>query len=58
VWSTSVDFEYVERHKPTITIAEIPERFLTFRPNDASLVEEVSVDKVRAWRQRQSESAQ
>ncbi len=51
IWSTSVDFEYVKRHKTNITIAEIPERFLTAHPSDNARVEEASVDKIRAWRE-------
>jgi hypothetical protein len=49
VWSNSVDAQYVERHRPAITIAEIPERFLTALPADGVGVEDYAVERVRAW---------
>jgi alginate O-acetyltransferase complex protein AlgJ len=53
VWSTSVDVEYAVRHKPSLVIAEIPERFLTLCPDDKVRVEEYASERVRAWINRQ-----
>lgn len=52
IWSTTVDLEYIARHRPNITISEIPERFLTLNQQDSSRVEEYAVDKLRIWQER------
>jgi hypothetical protein len=52
VWTTAVDVEYVVRHKAHLTIAEIPERFLTICPDDSTRVEENALSRVQAWRGR------
>ncbi len=52
VWSSSIDYSYVDTQKPNITIAEIPERFLTAVPQDSEYVERCGSEKVNSWRKR------
>src|SRR3712207_6852351 len=34
IWSTSLDYDYIGRHKPALAIMEIPERFVRQCPTD------------------------
>jgi alginate O-acetyltransferase complex protein AlgJ len=49
IWSTFVDFEYVSRHKPNLTIAEMPERFLTICPNDGQNQDDFARERLAKW---------
>jgi hypothetical protein len=52
VWSTGIDVDYVARHRVGLTIAELPERFLTACPDDATPVEDFAAERLRQWRAR------
>ncbi len=47
VWSTSIDFQYVQRVKPDIVITEIVERFMPRVPDDGFNLEEYVRRKMR-----------
>ena len=50
VWSTSLDFGYIERHKPSLVVAELPERLLAHCPNDDLELEGFAAARIAAWR--------
>lgn len=52
LWSTSIDFGYVERHKADIVVSELPERFLTNCPNDNLEIESFAAERLAAWNKR------
>lgn len=56
VWSTSLDFGYIERHKPDLVVAELPERFLTYCPDDKLDLEAFTVERIATWRRAQNAS--
>ncbi len=49
IWSTSLDLNYIARHRPDFVVAEMPERFLTSCPDDSLDIEALSVGKVQHW---------
>jgi hypothetical protein len=51
VWSTSIDFDYVEREKPDILIAEIAERFIPTCPSNNFSIEQCSADGLRQFKE-------
>jgi hypothetical protein len=52
IWTPSVDVDYVARHKPDLTIAEMPERYLATCPDDSTRVEEIAPSRIQAWRRQ------
>jgi hypothetical protein len=50
IWSTSLDFHYIERHRPDLVISELPERFLTSCPDDKLELEAFTAERISAWR--------
>ncbi len=54
VWSTSLDFDYIRRHSPHLVLAEMPERFLTYCPDDRLEIESFSAERIQQWRAARS----
>jgi alginate O-acetyltransferase complex protein AlgJ len=50
VWSTSLDLDYIRRHRPAVVIAEQPERFLTSCPEDTLNTESFAAARISNWR--------
>jgi hypothetical protein len=46
VWSTSLDYEYIDRVKPDIVISEIAERFMNRVPDDAFILSRYVEEKM------------
>ena len=49
IWSTSLDFDYIQLNKPDLFLLEMPERFLTKCPNDDFKVEGFAAETARNW---------
>ena len=53
IWSSSIDFDYIESVKPDIVISEIAERFITRGPvpDDKLKIEDYSIKRLREYKQ-------
>jgi hypothetical protein len=45
IWSTSLDWPYIERVRPDIVLTEVAERFMTQLPDDTFSVERYAQDR-------------
>jgi hypothetical protein len=49
IWSTSIDLDYIARHRPHLVVVEMPERFLTDCPDDSFNVEAEASRRAAHW---------
>jgi hypothetical protein len=45
IWSTSLDWPYIERVRPDIVLTEVAERFMAQLPDDTFSVERYAQDR-------------
>ena len=53
VWSSSIDYDYIDKNKPDVVITELVERFLTKLPNDSFKLNEFIHSKMKYLKSRE-----